>query len=77
MVAERFAGMNIRQVHFDEGNLHREQCIPQRDAGVGERGRIDDDEADILGPFARCTASTSSCSALLCSDSSSWPAEPA
>jgi len=31
-------------VHFDEGQRDREQCIPQRDARMGECTRIDDQE---------------------------------
>src|SRR5581483_9249344 len=35
--------------HFDERDLHREQRVAQRDAGMRQRGGIDDDELDAFG----------------------------
>jgi hypothetical protein len=35
-------------VHFNEGKANRRQCIPQGDAGVSQRGRIDDDEFEAI-----------------------------
>ncbi len=51
--AEGLAGVHVRQVHLDEGNRHRQQGVAQGDAGVGEGGRIDDDETYIVarGPM--------------------------
>src|SRR6185436_20871577 len=45
MMAERLARKDIRQVHFDERNLDRRQSIAQGHAGMGERRRIDQNEA--------------------------------
>ena len=74
--AKRLAGMDVGQVDFDERNVHGEQRVAQRDAGVGERRRIEDDEGDAVLP-ACCTASTSSCSALLWRTRRSCPAAAA
>ena len=49
MLTERFPGVNIGQMHFDEGDFHRRQGIAQRHAGVGEGSRIDDDERSAIG----------------------------
>ncbi|MOA70365.1 hypothetical protein D3C78_1991880 [compost metagenome] len=44
MVAEGFAGVDVRQVNFDERYLDTGQGIAQGDAGMGECSRIDDDQ---------------------------------
>jgi len=49
MLAERLACVRIRQMHFDKGNLYGGQCIAQRNAGMGKRGGIDQDEAGAVG----------------------------
>ena len=46
-MAERFAREDVGEVYLNEGEVHRRQRIAQRDAGVCESGRIDDDE---VGP---------------------------
>src|SRR4249919_747367 len=51
VLAERLAGMRVGQVDFDEGDLHRRQRIAHRHAGVGEGGRVDQDE---VGAVAAC-----------------------
>lgn len=48
-VAERLAGVRVGQVHFDEGDRHRRQCVADRDAGMGEGGGIDQDEVGAVG----------------------------
>ncbi len=50
MLSKRFAGVNVGKVYFYEWNVDPQQCIPQGDAGVGERRRVDDDESGaVLG----------------------------
>jgi len=44
VVAESFAGVNVGEVDFDKRNPDRRQRVPEGDAGVGECGRINDDE---------------------------------
>ena len=63
MVAEFLACRTFRQVHFDEGQPHRQQRVAERDAGVREGARIDDEEA-MPAAGRRCMRSISSCSAL-------------
>ena len=48
-MAERFPRMHVTQVDFDERNLHAQQCIAQRHAGVRESGGIEDDAGDVRG----------------------------
>ncbi len=48
MFAKRFAGMRVRQMHFDEGNPYRCECVTQGNAGVGESSGIDQDEAGAI-----------------------------
>jgi hypothetical protein len=50
MLAEFFARMHIRQVDLDECYLRREECVANRDAGVGIGRRVDDDEVDLIDP---------------------------
>jgi hypothetical protein len=50
MLAEFFARTHIRQMDFNECYLRREECIANRDAGVGIGRRVDDDEVDLVGP---------------------------
>ena len=50
VVAEFFAREGVRQVQFDEGQLHAEQRVTQRHAGVREATWIQDGEADAIGP---------------------------
>src|SRR5690606_31888690 len=45
-VAEIFAGGDVRQMQLDERNLHREKGVPKRDAGMRERGGVDQNECD-------------------------------
>ena len=46
--AERFARMHVGQMHFDERNLHRGQCVAQGDAGMRERAGIDQDDRGAI-----------------------------
>ena len=46
-MSERLARVHVAQVHLDERNLHREQRIAQRDAGVREARRIEENEGDV------------------------------
>ena len=48
VVAEFLASEGVRQVQFDEGQLHAEQGVTQRDAGVSEAARVEDAEADAI-----------------------------
>ncbi len=48
MMSKSFACEHVAQVNFDEGHGHREKGIAQRDAGVREGSRIDDDEGDAI-----------------------------
>ena len=47
MLPERFARVHVAQVDLDERDLHRQQRVAQCDAGVGEAGRIEEDEGDV------------------------------
>ena len=47
VMAEGFPRLHVTQVHFDERDLHRQQRVAQRDAGVRERRRVEDDEGDV------------------------------
>ena len=47
-MAERFAREHIGEVYFDEGDTHCRDGIPQGDAGVGKRRRVDEDEIDAV-----------------------------
>jgi hypothetical protein len=49
MVTEILAGVNIADVHFDGGDLHRHQRVMQRDRGVRIAGGIDDNPGRLLG----------------------------
>jgi len=40
--------MHIRQMHFDERDGHRRQCVTQGNTGMGLGSRVDDDETDAL-----------------------------
>ena len=75
--AEGLAGMDVGQVHLDEGDGHRQQGIAQGDAGMGEGRRVDEDEADALGCRAWWMASIRTCSALLWMNARRWPAASA
>ena len=48
VVPESFAGRDVRQMQLDEWNLRREQRVAQRDARMGERGRIEQNDGDAL-----------------------------
>ncbi len=50
MLAKRLASMGIRQMHFDERELHAQQRIAQGDAGVGEGARVEDGERGAVLP---------------------------
>ena len=39
-MAERLSGMHVGEVDLDKRDLHRQQCITQRHAGMRERGRV-------------------------------------
>ena len=73
VAAERLARVHVRQVHFDERDRDRRQRVAQRDAGMRERARVDQDEG---GPFrlARWMRSISAPSAFDWKLSSSCPA---
>jgi hypothetical protein len=47
VVPERLAGVDVAQVHLDERNAYGEQRVAQRDARVGEPGRIEQNECDM------------------------------
>jgi hypothetical protein len=48
MLAERFARMHVREVHFDERDPDGRQGIAQGDAGVRESRRIDEDVCSFV-----------------------------
>ena len=48
-VAERLAAVRVGQVYFDEGQRHAGQCVADGDRGVGEGGRVDQDEGRAVG----------------------------
>src|SRR5690606_41673758 len=45
---ERLARGDVRQVELDERDRDREQRVAERDARVRERGRIEQNEIDLL-----------------------------
>ena len=46
--------MDVGEVDLDKRDCHPQQCITQRDAGMSERCRIDQDEIDLPhGPMNR------------------------
>ena len=51
---EGFPPVHVRQVHFDERHAGGGQRVAQRDAGVGEGGRVDDDEGHLGGARPLC-----------------------
>ena len=48
MVAKGFALVDIGDVHLHERDGHAGQGIAQRDAGVGQAARVDDDIVDTF-----------------------------
>ena len=48
VMPEFLAREDIAQVHFDEWNAYSEKRIAQRDAGMRETARVDDDEGNLL-----------------------------
>src|SRR4051812_23674789 len=44
-----FSRARVGEMQLDERQLHAEQGVTQRDAGVGEAARIDDGKADAVG----------------------------
>ena len=48
MAAKGFAGVDIRQVNFNKGNVDAQQGIAQRHAGVRERCGVNNDEVDAF-----------------------------
>ena len=48
-MAKRLALVDIRDVHFHERNVDASQRVAQRDTGVRQAARVDDDEIDTLG----------------------------
>ena len=48
-VAEGLAAVRVGQVDFDEGQRHAGQCVADGDRGVGEGGRVDQDEGRAVG----------------------------
>ena len=49
VMSKRFAGINVRNVHFDAWNIDPGQRIAQRDAGMGKCRRIDNNELRAIG----------------------------
>ena len=47
---EGLPSVDIGQMHFDEGNSYPGEGVANRHAGVGVRGRIEDDEIHFLAP---------------------------
>ena len=41
--------VHVAQMNFDKGNGHREQGVPQRDAGMGQSPGIQQDEVGMPG----------------------------
>src|SRR5512146_3347930 len=59
MAPEWFACMHVRQVNFDEWNIHSRERIAQGDAGMGERRGVEYDELDsvpagLVNPVDQC-----------------------
>ena len=52
VTSKRLARVHVAQVHFDEGNPHREQGIAERDARMGECPRVEEDEIHLVGRAA-------------------------
>jgi|GEM_PF-5593674 len=48
MLAERFTGMNVGQMHFDERDGDPRQRVTNGHTGMRERGGVNDDEADVF-----------------------------
>lgn len=48
MMAETFALIHIRQMHFDKGYRYSEQRVAQGYAGMSQRAGVDNDEVDIF-----------------------------
>lgn len=48
VLAERFPGMDVGQMHFNKGDLDSGQSITQGDAGMGEGCGVDDDVGNAL-----------------------------
>lgn len=48
MVTKTLAGVDVGHVHLDRRDLHREQCVVQRDGGVGIAAGIDDDALHLV-----------------------------
>ena len=46
-MAERFARVHIRNMHFHKRNAHARERIANRHAGVGERARVDDNPVGV------------------------------
>ena len=49
VMPKRFAGIYVGDMHFDTWNIDPSQGIAQRDAGMGKRRRIDNDELRAIG----------------------------
>ena len=49
VMAERFAGVYVGNVHFDAWNIDPGQRIAQRHTGMGKGRRIDNDELGAIG----------------------------
>src|SRR4029079_7323596 len=49
VMPEFLACERVRQVELDEGQLHAQQCVPKRHAGVVEPAGIEDRETDAIG----------------------------
>ena len=48
VVAERLAGVHVRQMHLDKGNVDTGWGVAQSNTGVGEGGGVDDDKVDAF-----------------------------
>ena len=48
MMAERLAGVDVREMDLDYRQFRDQQRIAQRDRGVGEAGGVDDDAVGVV-----------------------------
>src|SRR2546428_3399007 len=48
MTPEWLPGIDVRQMHLDEGDLYRGEGVAKRHAGVGQPSRIDDNPRNAL-----------------------------
>src|SRR5450631_4169725 len=48
MAAKALARVSVRQMHFDEGQAHREQCVAQGETRMRKRPRIENQERNAF-----------------------------